>query len=54
MNIKEKFGKIPFPGWLFVSLMVVYNEMMLHFWVMEEFHLGRMTVVASFAVVYTL
>ena len=54
MNIKEKFGKIPFPGWLFVSLMVVYNEMMLHFWVIEEFHLGRMTVVASFAVAFGL
>ena len=49
MNIKEKFGKIPVPGWLFAALMVVYNEMMLHCWVTEELQTARIGVVAAFA-----
>lgn len=49
MKIREKFGKIPFPGWLFVLLMVLYNEWMLHFWVAEGIHFGRLLAVTAFA-----
>ena len=54
MKIKEKLGKIPFPGWLFVTLMVVYNEMMLHVWVTEPLQAKRVGVVAAFAVGFGL
>lgn len=54
MNIKEKFGKIPFPGWLFTALMVVYNEMMLHTWVTETLQFRRVSVVAAFALGFGL
>lgn len=40
---------IPVPGWAFVAAMVVYNELMLHFWIMEELHLGRLAAVTAFA-----
>ena len=49
MKMKEKFGKICFPGWLFAALMVVYNELMLHTWITEEFHAGRLIAVIAFA-----
>ena len=40
---------IPFPGWAFVAAMVVYNELMLHFWSLEELHMGRLAAVLAFA-----
>jgi len=54
VNIKEKFGKIPVPGWLFAVLMVVYNEMMLHLWVTNELQITRVSIVAAFAVGFGL
>ena len=52
MKLKEKFGKIAFPGWLFAALMVVYNELMLHIWILEDFHFGRFVVVLAFALAF--
>ena len=49
MKIKEKFGKIKFPAWLFAALMVLYNELMLHFWVTDPIRWERLIVVAAFA-----
>lgn len=49
MKIKEMFGKIPVPAWAFTALMVLYNELMLHFWITEELRLGRLAAVAAFA-----
>ena len=54
MKMKEKFGKICFPGWLFAALMVVYNELMLHTWITEEFHAGRLVAVIAFAMGFGL
>ena len=49
MRIREKFRSLPFPGWLFTMLMVVYNELLLHIWVTEELQLGRLAAVTAFA-----
>lgn len=45
----KKREKVCFPGWLFLSLMVLYCEGLLHIWVMDVFHPGRMAAVALFA-----
>lgn len=50
MRIQDSFGKIRFPGWLFVILTVLYNEVMLHLWITDSLHLGRLGAVALFAV----
>ncbi len=39
----------PIPGWLFAAAMVVYNELMLHFWILEELNWGRLLAVTCFA-----
>ena len=49
MKIREKIGKITFPGWLFILLTVVYNEALLHFWTLERFQGGRAAAVLLFA-----
>lgn len=49
MREELRFDPIPVPGWAFVLAMVLYNELMLHFWIMEELHLGRLAVVTAFA-----
>ena len=49
MESKEKFGKVRFPGWLFLILTVVYNELLLHFWITEQIQPGRLLVVLAFA-----
>ncbi|MGN0976726.1 MAG: LTA synthase family protein [Faecousia sp.] len=48
MKIKEKFGKICFPGWLFLILTVVYNELLLHCWITEQIQPGRLLAVLAF------
>ncbi len=50
MKLREKYAKTPFPAWLFAALMVVYNELMLHIWILEEFHFGRLAAVTGFAI----
>jgi len=45
----KKREKLVFPGWLFVSCMVLYCEVLLHLWVMEAFHPGRLAAVTLFA-----
>lgn len=49
MKINAFLGKIPFPAWAFTALMVLYNELMLHFWITEELRPGRLAAVAAFA-----
>ena len=49
MKIRDKFGRVSFPGWLAVILTVVYNEVMLHLWITEELHFGRFAAVVLFA-----
>ncbi len=46
---REKVGKIPFPGWLFLILTVVYNELMLYLWCADSFRAGRLAAVLAFA-----
>jgi len=41
--------KILFPGWLFLGFMTLYCEVLLHIWVMDVFHPGRMAAVMLFA-----
>lgn len=48
MKYKEKLGRFPFPEWLFLALMVVYHEVILHLWVAESFHWGRLVAVMAF------
>lgn len=50
MKWKEKLEHYPLPGWLFVFFMAVYNEVMLHLWIMEEANGGRMLAVTAFAI----
>lgn len=48
MGFRQKFGEIPVPGWLFLAVMVVYHEWLLHLWVMDSLHWGRLAVVTAF------
>ena len=41
--------KIALPGWLFLIVMVVYHELMLHLWVAETVVPGRLAAVVLFA-----
>lgn len=50
MKIREKFGKYPLPGWLFLILAVVYNELILHIWIPEDLQAGRVLAVLAFAI----
>jgi len=52
MKLKEKLGKLPFPGWLFAILTVVYCEILLHVWTMDAFFMGRFAAVVAFAVCF--
>ena len=49
MRIREKFGRTPIPGWVFVVFMVLYNEALLHLWITEEIQPGRFGAVCVFA-----
>ena len=46
---QKRTDPIPFYGWAFVVIMVLYSEVMLHFWVMDELDLGRIAAVIAFA-----
>lgn len=48
-KIRTKFGTVPFPGWLFVLVMALFCECMVHFWVADGFSFGRFAAVAAFA-----
>lgn len=48
-KIRKKTGTVPVPGWLFVLGMVLYNELMLHFWSGAGFQPGRMSALIAFA-----
>lgn len=37
------------PGWMFLAGMVIYNEILLHLWIQDSFHLGRFLAVTLFA-----
>ena len=50
----SKFSKFnrktyPIPGWVFVAFMVFYCELVLHRWITETMHYGRLAAVAGFA-----
>ena len=49
MKIQHRFYRTAVPGWLFVILTVLYNETMLHLWIMDGFHAGRFGAVLLFA-----
>lgn len=49
MITRNDWNKVPFPGWLFVILTVLYNEALLHLWITDSLHLGRLGAVALFA-----
>lgn len=46
IEMKKKFT---LPGWLFVAIMAVYCELLLHFWTAKNLMAGRVVVVALFA-----
>ena len=49
MKMRDRLGKKKIPGWLFLSVTVIYNELLLHLWVMDGLHWGRLGVVVTFA-----
>ena len=49
MKIRDRFGKNLFPGWLFVIFTVLYNELLLHLWITDSLHFGRLGAVMLFA-----
>ncbi len=48
-KVKEKFSAIVIPGWLFTSLMVLYNELMLHLWITSSIRPWRLVAVVLMA-----
>lgn len=48
-KIRQKFGTVPFPGWLFVLVMAIFCESMMHFWITDTFSFARFAAVALFA-----
>ena len=48
-KIKKLFQNIPIPGWLFSLVTVVYCEVLLHLWTMNDFSIGRFAAVVLFA-----
>ena len=46
---KKVLQSIPIPGWLFSLVTVVYCEVLLHLWTMNDFSLGRFAAVVLFA-----
>lgn len=49
MKMRDKIGRITFPGWLFVIVTVLYNELALHLWITDGLHFGRLSAVLTFA-----
>lgn len=49
MRLKDKIGKLCLPSWLFLPLLVAYNELILHMWVTQTFQVGRLLAVLAFA-----
>lgn len=49
MKLREKLEKYPIPAWAFVVFMAVYNEWILHLWITERFHGGRLAALTAFA-----
>lgn len=48
-KIKEKFGTVPCPGWLFLMFVVLYCEALVHIWIMDAFTASRFWAVIAFA-----
>ncbi len=48
-TIKKQMGTVSFPGWLFVILMVFYNELMMHLWITEEINWWRLLALVLFS-----
>ena len=49
MKQKNRKDPIPFYGWAFVVVMVLYSEVMLHLWITDGLDLGRIAAVIAFA-----
>lgn len=47
--MNNRFKKIMIPGWTLPGIMVLYCEVLLHIWIMDRFHPGRMAAVVLFA-----
>lgn len=45
---REKWRKRALPGWLFVLLMAVFHELVLHLWIASEIQWGRLAAVCAF------
>ena len=41
--------QIAFPGWLFVAAMVIFNEVLIHFWITDPFAFGTFVQVLLFS-----
>lgn len=48
LNKNEKLQRVSLPGWLFVLLMAVFHELVLHLWVTEAIQWGRLVAVCAF------
>ncbi len=48
MKRKIPFDSVPVPGWLFVTLTVAYDELLLHLWTAETLFAGRLLAVLAF------
>lgn len=46
---KKQWKRFPVPAWLFVILVTVFDELVLHFWTMEGFVFSRIFVITLFA-----
>ena len=49
MKIRDRFGRIRLPGWVLVMVTVVYDELLLHLWITDRLHFGRLGAVGLFA-----
>lgn len=48
-KLKKLLQSIPIPGWLFSLVTVVYCEVLLHLWTMNDFSLGRFAAVVLYS-----
>lgn len=48
-KIKALRNRLPLPGWLFVLVTVLFDELILHLWTTEDLVFGRLLSVALFA-----
>lgn len=47
--MKRSWEKFTIPGWLFIVIAAVYDEILLHFWAMQQFAFSRLLTVTLFS-----